>query len=92
MASRRSCTTLVCMLCFACRTTLASERAKESVLTQHVTAALRRSEFFPGLGWLMTKRLWEELGPKWPAGFWDDWLREPEQRLGRVCLASHSLS
>eukprot|EP00736_Rhodelphis_marinus_P000978 Rmarinus@m.28956 len=47
---------------------------------------LYRSDFFPGLGWIMTKKLWAELGPKWPAGYWDDWMREPEQRQGRVCL------
>ncbi len=45
-----------------------------------------RSDFFPGLGWMMTRRLWEELGPKWPGGYWDDWMREPPQRLGRACL------
>eukprot|EP00300_Choanocystis_sp_HF-7_P004775 c13701_g1_i2.p1 GENE.c13701_g1_i2~~c13701_g1_i2.p1 ORF type:complete len:956 (+),score=198.91 c13701_g1_i2:100-2868(+) len=45
-----------------------------------------RSDFFPGLGWLMTRKLWDELGPKWPHGFWDDWMREPEQRKGRVTL------
>ena len=46
--------------------------------------ALHRSDFFPGLGWLMTRSLWTELGPKWPneMGFWDDWLREPPQRQG----------
>lgn len=27
---------------------------------------LFRSDFFPGLGWMMTKKLWEELSPKWP--------------------------
>lgn len=27
---------------------------------------------------------WHELGPKWPKGFWDDWLREPAQRKGRA--------
>eukprot|EP00940_MAST-03C_sp_MAST-3C-sp2_P003385 g3385.t1 len=45
-----------------------------------------RSDFFPGLGWLMTRKLWNELGPKWPAAYWDDWLREPAQRKGRACL------
>ena len=44
---------------------------------------LYRSDFFPGLGWMMTKNLWSELQPKWPKGFWDDWLREPAQRQGR---------
>ena len=47
------------------------------------SAALYRSDFFPGLGWLMTRALWSELEPKWPVGWWDDWLREPEQRKGR---------
>jgi alpha-1,3-mannosyl-glycoprotein beta-1,2-N-acetylglucosaminyltransferase len=45
-----------------------------------------RSDFFPGLGWLMTRELWTELGPRWPQGYWDDWMREPPQRMGRACL------
>ena len=51
-------------------------------------SALHRSDFFPGLGWLLTRKLWAELEPKWPEerGFWDDWLREPEQRKGRGCI------
>lgn len=28
----------------------------------------------------------EELRVKWPAAFWDDWMREPGQRLGRACI------
>lgn len=27
----------------------------------------------------MRPQMWEELGPKWPEAFWDDWLREPPQ-------------
>jgi len=38
------------------------------------------------LGWMMPKRIWSELGPRWTHGFWDDWLREPEQRKGRSCI------
>ena len=52
----------------------------------HSPRQLYRSECFPGLGWLLTRRVWEELSPKWPKGFWDDWLREPPQRLGRSCI------
>jgi hypothetical protein len=22
----------------------------------------------------MTRTLWNELGPKWPKGYWDDWM------------------
>ena len=47
---------------------------------------LYRSDFFPGLGWMMTKSLWNELREKWPAGFWDDWMRESKQRKDRVCI------
>jgi len=61
-------------------------------------AAIYRSDFFPGLGWMLTHRIWDELGPKWPDAFWDDWLREPEQRQGRhflrpeVCQPSFTLT
>lgn len=58
-------------------------------------AQLYRSDFFPGLGWMMPRRIWEELGPKWPRAYWDDWLREPKQRQGRhfirpeICRTLH---
>lgn len=47
---------------------------------------LYRTDFFPGLGWMMTKELWDELGPKWPRSYWDDWVRAPEQRADRACI------
>ncbi|GBG85998.1 hypothetical protein CBR_g40811 [Chara braunii] len=48
--------------------------------------ALYRSDFFPGLGWMMNRQLWEELRPKWPAAYWDDWLRSPQNRKGRQSI------
>ena len=27
---------------------------------------LHRTDFFPGLGWMMEKKMWQELSPKWP--------------------------
>lgn len=47
---------------------------------------LYRTDFFPGLGWMLTKDLWTELEPKWPASFWDDWMRHPDQRKDRSCI------
>lgn len=47
---------------------------------------LYRSDFFPGLGWMLTKELWEELSVKWPKAFWDDWIRQPQQRKDRACI------
>jgi alpha-1,3-mannosyl-glycoprotein beta-1,2-N-acetylglucosaminyltransferase len=53
----------------------------------HDPQRVLRSDFFPGLGWMMTRKLWiEELKEKWPGGYWDDWLREPQQRKGRHIL------
>lgn len=44
---------------------------------------LYRSDFFPGLGWMLDRSIWDELSPKWPKAYWDDWLRLQENRKGR---------
>ncbi|CAM9916023.1 unnamed protein product, partial [Hapterophycus canaliculatus] len=57
--------------------------------------ALFRSDFFPGLGWMLPRRVWEELSAEWPEAYWDDWLRSPPRRRERqfirpeVCRAYH---
>ncbi len=45
-------------------------------------------------GWMMTAKLWTELRPKWAWGFWDDWLRLPENvRIRGLCWrASEAVS
>jgi alpha-1,3-mannosyl-glycoprotein beta-1,2-N-acetylglucosaminyltransferase len=50
------------------------------------SGAIYRSDFFPGLGWLMPKKLWKEVSPMWPSEYWDDWLRNPLRRQERACL------
>ncbi|CAH1789143.1 unnamed protein product [Owenia fusiformis] len=47
---------------------------------------LYRTDFFPGLGWMLEKSTWLELEPKWPKTFWDDWMRHPDQRKDRSCI------
>nr|XP_043607934.1 alpha-1,3-mannosyl-glycoprotein 2-beta-N-acetylglucosaminyltransferase isoform X2 [Erigeron canadensis] len=49
----------------------------------HDPYALYRSDFFPGLGWMLSKPTWDELSPKWPKAYWDDWLRLKENHKGR---------
>ncbi|KAK3421204.1 hypothetical protein EUGRSUZ_H04989 [Eucalyptus grandis] len=49
----------------------------------HDPEILYRSDFFPGLGWMLTKSIWNELSPKWPKAYWDDWLRLQENHKGR---------
>jgi alpha-1,3-mannosyl-glycoprotein beta-1,2-N-acetylglucosaminyltransferase len=47
---------------------------------------LYRTDFFPGLGWLMTKRWWQVMKPGWPAVFWDDWVRGFACRRGLASI------
>ena len=47
---------------------------------------LLRTDFFPGLGWMMPRRLWIEVQAIWPNIYWDDWLRDPYQRKGRQVI------
>eukprot|EP00795_Rhopilema_esculentum_P013361 gene13361-4214_t len=61
-----------------------NDNGKEGFVKDH--ELLYRSDFFPGLGWLLTRKFWEELEPKWPLGFWDDWIRDPHQRKNRACI------
>jgi hypothetical protein len=45
---------------------------------------LRRTRYFPGLGWLLPRRLFvEELSSKWPNSHWDHWMRDPGQHRNR---------
>jgi len=48
---------------------------------------LVRTGFFPGLGWLLSRRLWdEELRSKWPKEHWDHWMRDAKQHRGREAV------
>ena len=46
-----------------------------------------RTDSTPGLGWMMSRRLWSELEPAWPTCYWDEWMRKEEQRRGRQSIA-----
>uniref|UniRef100_A0A1D2AAN0 Alpha-1,3-mannosyl-glycoprotein 2-beta-N-acetylglucosaminyltransferase n=1 Tax=Auxenochlorella protothecoides TaxID=3075 RepID=A0A1D2AAN0_AUXPR len=47
---------------------------------------LFRTSYFPGLGWMLSSRLWEELGPAWPQQHWDHWMRMEGVARGRDCV------
>lgn len=45
---------------------------------------LMRTEYFPGLGWMIPRNLYKnELEKYWPNEHWDHWLRSPEINKGR---------
>ncbi|EFO21682.2 hypothetical protein LOAG_06805 [Loa loa] len=63
-----------------------NDNGKAYLIDKKQPELLYRSDFFPGLGWMMTKELWDELGPIWPDGFWDDWIRNNTIRKNRACI------
>lgn len=63
-----------------------NDNGKRELINLKRPELLHRTDFFPGLGWLMLKSLWLELCGKWPRAFWDDWIRQPAQRKDRACI------
>lgn len=63
-----------------------NDNGKLNLVDRNAVNLLYRTDFFPGLGWMLTKSLWQELIHKWPISYWDDWMRRPEQRQNRSCI------
>ncbi|KAJ8354525.1 hypothetical protein SKAU_G00220920 [Synaphobranchus kaupii] len=63
-----------------------NDNGRDGLVDPGKAGLLYRTDFFPGLGWMLMKDLWTELEPKWPATFWDDWMRQPDQRRDRSCI------
>ncbi|KAJ8288060.1 hypothetical protein COCON_G00007190 [Conger conger] len=63
-----------------------NDNGREGLVDPGKAELLYRTDFFPGLGWMLMKEMWTELEPKWPAAFWDDWMRQPDQRRDRSCI------
>ncbi|XP_029942663.1 LOW QUALITY PROTEIN: alpha-1,3-mannosyl-glycoprotein 2-beta-N-acetylglucosaminyltransferase b [Salarias fasciatus] len=63
-----------------------NDNGRDALVDPSRAQLLYRTDFFPGLGWMLLKEVWEELEPKWPSAFWDDWMRQPEQRKDRSCV------
>lgn len=61
-----------------------NDNGREGLVTDPLQ--LYRTNFFGGLGWMMLRSFWDELSDKWPRAYWDDWLREPPQRMNRDCI------
>ncbi|BHF65271.1 GNT-I [Sparganum proliferum] len=63
-----------------------NDNGKKELIDASSPNLLYRTDFFPGLGWMLTKGLWEELRDKWPPAYWDEFLRTPEVRKNRSCI------
>lgn len=40
-----------------------------------------RTDFFPDLGWMMTRDFWLSWRVDWPINYWDDLWRQKQERL-----------
>ncbi|GMT04653.1 hypothetical protein PENTCL1PPCAC_26827 [Pristionchus entomophagus] len=63
-----------------------NDNGKDNLVDLNDPARLYRTDFFSGLGWMMSIDLWKEFAPIWPEGFWDDWMRDPLRRNERKCI------
>lgn len=45
-----------------------------------------RTEFFPGLGWMLTRQFWGEVRDRWAVSYWDEFMRRPDVRRDRHCI------
>lgn len=43
-----------------------NDNGKAGIIDEEAADLLYRTDFFPGLGWMLTKELWSELSVKWP--------------------------
>lgn len=43
-----------------------NDNGKAGLVDDNAADVLYRTDFFPGLGWMLTRQLWTELSPKWP--------------------------
>lgn len=49
--------------------------------------AVKRTDFFPGLGWYLSRQVWEDiLGPEWRDHDWDWYVRDKAMQLGMDSL------
>lgn len=64
-----------------------NDNGKEWMINSTAQSLLYRTDFFPGLGWMLERSLWDgELRDNWPRAFWDDWLRNWRRMRNRTCI------
>merc|ERR1719343_1687856 len=57
----------------------------DASLVQDPLAAFR-TDFFPGLGWMLRREVWLEVRERWAKAYWDEFMRRPDVRKGRQCI------
>eukprot|EP01080_Neovahlkampfia_damariscottae_P010479 gene10479-3001_t len=47
---------------------------------------LFRTQYFPGLGWMINKKIWDEIEKKFPNDLWDEGMRVSTMSKNRDCI------
>ncbi|XP_060808685.1 alpha-1,3-mannosyl-glycoprotein 2-beta-N-acetylglucosaminyltransferase isoform X2 [Amyelois transitella] len=63
-----------------------NDNGKRDVIDLSAPELLHRTDFFPGLGWMIMRHTWTKLAEEWPPAFFDDWLRNPMNTDGKACI------
>ena len=58
--------------------------SKWAAQVKDLRAVQFRTSYFPGLGWMLRRQLWLELGPKFPLQAWDHWMRLDSTSKGNL--------
>jgi len=58
----------------------------DTLVSDDDAADLFRTDYFPGLGWMLRRELWHELSPLFPREHWDHWMRLASTSRGRECI------
>uniref|UniRef100_A0A0N5C3X0 Alpha-1,3-mannosyl-glycoprotein 2-beta-N-acetylglucosaminyltransferase n=1 Tax=Strongyloides papillosus TaxID=174720 RepID=A0A0N5C3X0_STREA len=63
-----------------------NDNGLEKLIDSNKTLSFKRTDFFPGLGWMLRKDFWLEIKNDFPEIYWDDFLRSENIRKGRSCI------
>ncbi|VDM42774.1 unnamed protein product [Toxocara canis] len=55
-------------------------------LIMHNNSLLWRTDFFSGVGWMISSSTWSDLIDEWPEVFWDEWVRATMHRQKKACI------
>lgn len=61
----------------------------EELVSESDAGKVFRTDYFPGLGWMLRRQLWQELAPHFPLEHWDHWMRLRSTSKGRDCVVPY---
>ncbi|KER31164.1 hypothetical protein T265_13020, partial [Opisthorchis viverrini] len=63
-----------------------NDNGRPNLIDEQRNDVIYRTDFFPGLGWMLLREFWLEIRDRWPDIYWDEYLRQAYIRRDRACL------